>query len=199
MTRGGRAKDRSVAERQCIATGASQPKAGLIRFVVGPEGQIVPDLAEKLPGRGIWVAADAAALEKAVKKNLFARAARSQVKVDPDLAEQVADLLAERVVSLLSLARKAGQAIAGAEKVKTALMAGEVVCLLQASDGSDREKARLRPPEGEDTHFQVLTAQEMGLAFGRDRVIHAGLIAGGLTAQVRYESARLSKLRCNRQ
>ncbi len=199
MTRGGRAKDRSVAERRCIATGASQPKAGLIRFVVGPEGQIVPDLAEKLPGRGIWVAADAAALEKAVKKNLFARAARSQVKVDPDLAEQVADLLAERVVSLLSLARKAGQAIAGAEKVKTALMAGEVVCLLQASDGSDREKARLRPPEGEDTHFQVLTAQEMGLAFGRDRVIHAGLIAGGLTAQVRYESARLSKLRCNRQ
>ena len=76
MSRGGREKDRDEPERRCIATGEVQPKRGLIRFVVGPEGEIFPDLAEKLPGRGIWVAADRAALRKAAGKGLFARAAK---------------------------------------------------------------------------------------------------------------------------
>lgn len=195
MGRGGRKKDREDPERRCIATGESGPKSGLIRFVVGPDDTIVPDLAEKLPGRGIWVSADRAALTKAVTKGLFSRGAKKAVKVTPDLVETVEALLAARVGELLALARKAGQAIAGAQKVKEALASGDAVCLLQASDGSEREKARMRPPGGKDTHFAVLTAQEMGLAFGRDRVIHAALIAGGLSDLVRYESARLAAVR----
>lgn len=197
MTRGGRDKDRTEAERRCIATGESGPKEGLIRFVIGPDGTVVPDLAEKLPGRGIWVSATRAAMELAVRKNLFSRAARRQVTAAPDLPDRVEALLASRVVELLSLARKAGKAVAGAEKVKAALVGGTAVCLLQAADGSEREKARLRPPEGEKTHFQTLSASELGLAFARDRVIHAALIAGGLTERVRYESARLGGLRIN--
>ncbi|MSU89627.1 RNA-binding protein [Rhodobacteraceae bacterium 2CG4] len=192
MSRGGRRKTGPEPERRCIATGAKGGKAGLIRFVVGPDGRVVPDLAEKLPGRGMWVSADAAAIDKAARKGLFSRAAKRAVQADPDLAGQVGALLATRVVELLSLARKAGQALAGLEKVKAALEQGEATCLLQAADGSARERMRLRPPEGENTHFTALTAAELGLAFGRDRVIHAALVSGGLGDRVRYESARLS-------
>ncbi|QHQ36728.1 RNA-binding protein [Algicella marina] len=198
MPRGGQRTRDDASERRCIATGASGPKAGLIRFVVGPGDEIVPDLAEKLPGRGIWVSADKAALEKAVKKNLFPRGAKRSVRTDERLAELVTERLAARVIEVLSLARKAGQAIAGLEKVKGLLETEDAACLFQASDGSEREKRRLRPPEGPNTYFDVLSAQELGLAFGRDRVIHAALIAGGLGELVRYESARLTGLRPNR-
>ena len=97
MTRGGRVKDRTEPERRCIATGEVQPKAGLIRFVVGPDGTVVPDLAEKLPGRGIWVAANRASLTKAVKKKLFARAAKQSVSVPETLVEDVERQMARRV------------------------------------------------------------------------------------------------------
>ena len=93
MTRGGREKDRDDPERKCIATGESQPKAGLIRFCLGPDGQIVPDVLGKLPGRGIYVSATRAAIDKAAKKNLFSRAARQPVKVP----ERLADLVEARV------------------------------------------------------------------------------------------------------
>ncbi|MEO0913917.1 MAG: RNA-binding protein [Pseudomonadota bacterium] len=195
MSRGGARAKADVPERRCIATGTSGPKAGLIRFVVGPGEQIVPDLAEKLPGRGIWVSADRAVLEKAVKKNLFPRGAKKAVATDAGLADLVTERLVARVIEALSLARKAGQAVAGLEKVKDLLIKEEATCLLQARDGSEREKRRLRPPEGENTYFDVLSAQEMGLAFGQDRVIHTALIAGGLGELVRYESARLRGLR----
>lgn len=197
MTRGGKRKDRDAPERRCIATGRSGDKSDLIRFVVGPDDRIVPDLLERLPGRGIWVSADPRALEKAVGKGLFSRAARKSVTVAPDLPAQVTQLLAARVIELISLARKAGEALAGLEKTKTALVKEQAVCLLQASDGSDREKSRLRPPRGKNAYFDVLSAQELGMAFGRDRVIHAALIAGGLSRLIRYESARLTGLRRN--
>jgi predicted RNA-binding protein YlxR (DUF448 family) len=90
MTRGGRKKDREDGpERRCIVTGEVQRRNGLIRFVVSPDGQIAPDILEKLPGRGIWVSADRDAIEKAVKKNLFARAAKAKVTVPEDLADRV--------------------------------------------------------------------------------------------------------------
>jgi predicted RNA-binding protein YlxR (DUF448 family) len=119
MSRGGASKDRSDgAERKCIATGEVQPKFGLIRFVVGLDAQIVPDIAGKLPGRGIYVAADRAALDKAVAKKLFARGAKMPVQVPDDLVDQVERQLARRVVDLIALSRKSGRAVAGYEKVK---------------------------------------------------------------------------------
>lgn len=195
MSRGGREKAQDGPERRCIATGQSGPAARLIRFVVAPDGQLVPDLAGRLPGRGIWVSATRAALEKAVGKRLFARAARQPVQLPPDLPAQVAALLAQRVVELLSLARKAGLAVAGYEKTRAVLAEGRAAALLQASDGSERGKARLRPPGGEETHVTCLTAPEIGLAFGREHVIHAALMAGTLSARVVEEAARLSGVR----
>ena len=182
-------------QRRCIATGAVGPKAGLIRFVIGPDASVVPDIVGRLPGRGIWVAADAAALDLAAKKRLFARAARAPVTVPADLTGQIEGLLVERVIELLSLARKAGDAVAGFEKVRERLARGTAAVLVQASDGSEREKSRLHPAEAKAAFIGVLSAQELGLAFGRERVIHAALAAGGLATRVVEEAARLAGVR----
>ncbi|WP_126975290.1 RNA-binding protein [Frigidibacter oleivorans] len=194
MTRGGRRDETDGPERKCIATGEAQPKTGLIRFVVGPDAVVVPDLAEKLPGRGIWVSADRAALDRAAKKGLFSRAAKAPVTVPPDLADRVEALLVDRVVHLVSLARKAGEAVTGFEKVKEWLAQGRARVLLQASDGSERGKAKLWTPPG-GRYFGCLTAGELGLAFGRDYAIHGALAAGGLASRVVEEAAKLSGLR----
>ena len=98
MTRGGRDDHGEDPERNCIVTGESQPKGGLIRFGLGPEGQVVPDILARLPGRGIYVSADRAAIEKAATKGLFARAAKKPVQVPEGLADLVERLLARRVV-----------------------------------------------------------------------------------------------------
>lgn len=194
VSRGGRDKAREQPERRCIATGEVQPRRGLIRFVIGPDGMIVADLAEKLPGRGIWVAADRAAINKAATKGLFSRAAKQQVHAPEDLADLVDSNLARRVVDLVSLARKSGKAVAGFEKVKGWLAEGRAKVLLQACDGSERGKGKLWTPTG-GRWFGCLTASELGLSFGRDHVIHGALAAGGLTDKVILEAGRLTGLR----
>ena len=146
-------------------------------------------------GAAFWVSADRAALDLAVKKKLFARAARQAVVVPEGLADLVTTLVRQRVIDLLSLARKSGQAIAGYEKCRELAMADEMAVLIQAADGSPRGKTKLRPPEGEKTYIDWLSAQELGLAFGREHVIHAALRAGGLRRPVVEEAARLAGLR----
>lgn len=195
MSRGGRDIDFTDPERKCIATGEVHPKRGLIRFVVGPDESVYPDLAEKLPGRGIWVSAERAALDLAVKKKLFSRAARRQVIVPPTLVEDIDAALLRRVTDRLAMARKAGQAIAGYEKVKDWLAQEKAAILVQASDGSARGKSKLRPPGGRGSFFEILTAPELGLAFGREHVIHAALAAGGLADRFREDAVRLSGVR----
>jgi hypothetical protein len=195
MGRGGVSKDHSDGpDRKCIATGEVQPRFGLIRFVVGPERQIMPDILGKLPGRGIYVAADRAALETAVKKKLFARAAKGQVALPDGLVEEVERQLARRVVDLISLQRKGGRAVAGYEKVKAWLQQEEAEVLIQASDGSDRGKSKLSTPHF-GHYIGWLTADELGLAFGRQTVIHGALASGGLTKRVVEEAQRLKGVR----
>jgi predicted RNA-binding protein YlxR (DUF448 family) len=188
-------KERDGPERRCIVTRATRPRAGLVRFVAGPDDVVVPDLAEKLPGRGMWVSADAATLGQAAAKGHFSRAAKRQVRAPADLAARVEALMAARLTDLVAMARKAGQAVAGLEKVKAALASGEAALLLQAADGSSRERARLRPPEGENSLVSCLFAHELGVAFARDRVIHAAVLAGGLSDRIRGEALRLSGIR----
>ncbi len=195
MTRGGRHIDQDDPERKCIVSGEVQPKAGLIRFCLGPDGMVVPDILARLPGRGFYIAADRAMIDKAAAKGLFARAARQPVKSPENLADLVESLLLRRVIELISLARKASGAVMGYEKVKEWLASGKAVMLIQASDGSERGKTKLRAPEGEGRFIGFLTAQELGLAFGRERAIHAALAAGGLTSRVVEDAARLSGLR----
>ena len=162
--------------------------------MVGPEGQVVPDVAGKLPGRGLYVRADRAALERAVAKRLFSRAAKRPVTVPDGLVEAVEAQLARRVTDLISLARKGGGAVTGYEKVKDWLQSERADVLIQARDGSGRGKSKLSTP-GWGTYIGCLTAQELGLAFGRDHAIHAALGSGGLTRRVVEEARKLSGLR----
>lgn len=195
MTRGGRDKDRTGGpERKCIATGEVRSTAELVRFVTGPDDQIVPDIAGKLPGRGLWVSADRAAIDKAAGKNLFARAAKQPVKVPEALADMVEALLTRRVIDLISLARKSGAAVAGYEKVKSWLDREEARVLIQAEDGSARGKSKLSTPHF-GRYIGWLTADELGLAFGRQTVIHAALGSGGLSERVVEEAQRLKGMR----
>ena len=195
MTRGGQKKDHNDGpERKCIVTGEVQPIHGLIRFVVGPDGSIVPDILEKLPGRGIWVSSDRAALETAAKKNLFSKAARTKVTLPENIADVVETQLVRRVTDLLALARKSGDAVAGYEKVKDWLGKDVADVLIQASDGSERGKSKLSTPY-KGFFIGWLSANELGLAFGRETVIHAALGTGGLSKRVVEEAARLKGLR----
>lgn len=194
MTRGGADKVAEDPERRCVVSGEVQPKAGLIRFVLSPDGVVFPDLAEKLPGRGIWVTADRDLIAKAAQKGLFARAAKAPATVPDALVEMVVSGQARRVVDLISLVRKAGYSVCGFEKVKGWLADGKARVLFQASDGSERGKGKLWTPEG-GRWFGCLTANELGQAFGRDSVVHAALAAGGLTKRVVQEAAKLNGLR----
>lgn len=196
MARGGRTGTQiDGPERRCIVTRETRPKRDLLRFVVGPDGSFVPDMTGKLPGRGIWVTADRAVLEKAVAKGLFPRAAKAPVMVPADLVDRVESLVARLLVERVALARKAGEAVAGREKTLDALRSGAAALLLQAADGSPREAAGLRPPAGEETRITCLSAAELGMAFGRDRVIHAAVLAGGLADRASTEALRLSGIR----
>jgi len=195
MSRGGKVKSRNDPERRCIVSGETQPKRGLIRFAVSPDGILVADVLEKLPGRGIWVAAERDALEEAVKKDLFSRAARQKVTIPEGMVDDVEQQLAKRMIDGVSMARKAGRAVAGFEKVKEWLGKDDARILLQASDGSERGKSKLHPPGGKGSFFDVLSASELGLSFGRERVIHAALGFGGLTERIREDAIRLSGVR----
>jgi predicted RNA-binding protein YlxR (DUF448 family) len=195
MTRGGKDRNGGDPERKCIVTGDVQPKAGLVRFGLGPDLQVVPDVMGRLPGRGIYVTADRDAILKASARGLFSRAARQPVTVSPMLADEVEAQLARRVVELISLCRKAGLAVVGFEKVKDWLAKGQAGILIQASDGSERGKTRLHAPGGQETFIGCLTARELGLAFGREHAIHGALAAGGLTTRVVEEASRLAGMR----
>jgi predicted RNA-binding protein YlxR (DUF448 family) len=195
MSRGGASKDREDGpDRKCIVTGEVQPKYGLIRFVVGPEDMIYPDVSGKLPGRGIYGAADRDALETAVSKKLFARGAKQQVKIPDDLLAEVEKQLARQVVNLIAMSRKAGSAVAGYEKTKAWLQSEEAQVLFQASDGSGRGKSKLSTPHY-GSYIGWLTADELGLAFGRETVVHGALASGGLTKRVVEEAQRLRGVR----
>ncbi len=181
--------------RRCIVTGERLERARLIRFVVGPDDGIVPDLAGRLPGRGLWVRADRACLERAVSAGRFSHAARARVAVAPDLVERVAGLLARRALEYLGLARRAGELVSGYEKARAWVEAGRATVLVQASDGSPAGREKLaRGGEGVPI-VALFDSSELSLALGRQNVVHAALCRGGLADRFRAEAARLAGFR----
>jgi predicted RNA-binding protein YlxR (DUF448 family) len=168
---------------------------GLIRFALGPDGVVAPDLAEKLPGRGVWVTARRDLVEKAVKKNLFARGLKQAAKAPEGLVSLIEQGLTRRVIEALGMARKAGLAVCGFDQAKARLKAGRPAALIEASDGSEAQRAKLRPLAAGAPVVACLTSEELGLAFGREFVIHAVLDAGGATDRVLRESGRLAGFR----
>ncbi len=194
--------------RRCIVTRQALEKPAMIRFVLDPEDRVVPDLKEKLPGRGLWVTADRAILAEAVKKNAFAKAARQSAKVPADLVDKVAELTRREAAELIGLARKSGQLRAGFEKVQAALKAGRVRVLIAASDAAEDGKGKLaRLAAGLATGLPTglvgrsgveicapLTAAELAQALGREHAVHAAIAESGIAERIIVACRRLRAL-----
>ena len=161
-----------MVTRTCIATGQTLPTNNLIRFVASPDGVAVADLAERLPGRGAWVMADAASISKADSKGHFKRALGVGLANDDDDISQIMTMLRNRVLSLVAMARRSGIAFAGAGKL---LVDGTFDALLAAQDASERECRKLENKLGVSWVSQTLTAAELGQIFGRDTIAYVGL------------------------
>ena len=176
-------------------TGEVRDRARLLRFVVGPDGEIVPDVEARLPGRGLWLMPRRDIVERAVAKRVFARAARRPVVVAPELPDRVESLLARRCIDGLGLARRAGLAVAGFDKVCEALRRHRAGLLLSALDGAEGGRGKLAALARDLPQASVLTAAELGAAFGRERIVHAALADGPLCRRLWFDLIRLAGLR----
>ncbi len=162
----------------------------MIRFVLGPNRLVVPDLAARLPGRGFWLSPSADVVEAAAKRGAFARAARGPVTLPPELTGLIQAGLTRRVVDLLGLARRAGQAVGGFAKAREAL--GKAGLVVQASDGSDEECRRLLSGSQDVAVARPLAASALGAVFGRDHVVHVAIAKGRLAEALKAEAFRLA-------
>jgi hypothetical protein len=189
------------AVRRCIASGEVRPKQELIRFVGGPDGTVVPDLAERLPGRGLWLSPRRDAMAKACARNLFARAAKASLRVPDDLVERVDRLLARRCLDLVGVAKRSGAAVSGYEQVAGALAAGRAAMLLAASDAAEAGRRKLRAlarARGSEVPVvELFTAEELGRALGHDARVHVAIAPSRIAARLAKDIARLTSLRGN--
>ncbi len=189
--------------RTCIVTRDELPPAELIRFVVAPDGTITPDLARKLPGRGVWVRCTAADVATAATRNAFAKSLKRKVNVAVDLPALVEQLMVARTVQALSLANKAGLVVTGFSKVDAEVGRGAVMIVVHAAeaaiDGSnklDRKHVAIATDQGRTVQIvRELTIAQLDLATGRENVVHAALSAGGATTRFSIEAERLGRYR----
>lgn len=195
--RAARATQTDGPVRRCIVTGERRPRAEMVRFVIGPDDAIVPDIAGDLPGRGLWLTPRRDIVEAACAKRLFARAARRRVKVADDLPDRVEDLLVRRCLRYLGLARRAGEAGVGFETGREWARRGRVAALLTASDGAEAgaQKMRAAVARAGVPVIRLFTASELGGAVGRTMAVHVVLAPGGLAARFVAEARRLAGFR----
>lgn len=181
--------------RRCIHSGEVRPRAELLRFVVDPDDRLIPDLAGNLPGRGLWVTANRKSIETAISRKLFDKAARRPLRVDEALVDRIEELLAQRCVDLIGLARRAGQAVCGFEKAGSRLRRGAAGLLLAAADGAADGRGKFRRLAPDLPIVESLLGCELGRAFGRDQVVHASVAPGALAEKLRIEGGRLDGIR----
>ena len=181
--------------RRCLATRVVRPKTALLRFVVGPDATLVPDLANRLPGRGLWITPERDIVALAATRNLFAKAARERVVVPADLVDRVAALLARDLLDRLGLARRAGQAVAGFEKVRALLVEGAAGLLFAASDGAADGRRKLRALAADVPLVECLASAELAAALGRDTVVHAAVRKGNFAERLAEAAVRLEGMR----
>jgi predicted RNA-binding protein YlxR (DUF448 family) len=184
--------DRSATMRMCAVTREVRPIDELIRFVVAPSGEVIPDLKRKLPGRGLWVSASRRAVAEAVRRNQFGKGFRRDIRVAPTLAADTESLLVRGAIEALAMAAKAGQVVSGFGKVEDALAQRQaqvqVRALIHASDGAAdgirkldavmRQKSGINDESKPFPVVSALTSEQLDLALGRSNVIHAALLAG---------------------
>lgn len=198
---GPRARERA---RLCAATRTVRPVSELIRFVVGPDGEAVPDVKNKLPGRGIWITATRDALGEAIKRKAFARGFKREVRLPSHFVDSTEKLLERAVLDALAVAGKAGLVAAGFAKTETALAREKVVALLHAaeasSEGTRKLDAVMRRRSGETPIvIGFLASAQLDLALNRPNVVHAALLAGPASETVLARCKRLERFRTGDQ
>jgi uncharacterized protein len=184
-------------QRRCLVTREIKGQDQMIRFVLDPGGQVVPDLDGRLPGRGMWLSADRNVLNKAVAANLFARAARAPARPEPDLAGQVERLLVSRALACLGLARRAGQVTMGFEQVRACLRLSAAGVLIAAADSSADGRGKLRRLAGDLPVITAFSQAELGGALGREGLVHVAVAPGRLAQRLLYYIRRLAGFRSN--
>jgi uncharacterized protein len=195
--------DTAGSERTCIVTGTKDVPDAMLRFALSPEGSVVPDIRRKLPGRGVWTQLSFDTVSRAAAKQAFSRAFRAKVEAPAALAETVGALLERDALQSLSIANKAGLVVAGAFKVDSAIEAGGVVALIQASDGAadgaakrvQALRAKLGPEANAIVRVDLFKSGELDLALGRANVIHAALKHGAASSAFLARADRLRRYR----
>jgi predicted RNA-binding protein YlxR (DUF448 family) len=183
---------REETTRMCALTRAERPVSELIRFVLGPDGVLVPDTDAKAEGRGVWITLNRDLVAEAVKRKTFARSLKTDIKLPDDLPGLTELRLQQRYLAALGMARKAGQFTYGATKVRSLIEAGSLTALITATDAAEDGRSKMVGPlkalhyaaidEGingfSEPHFELLSSEQMGLALGLENVIHAALTRG---------------------
>ncbi|MCS6855044.1 MAG: RNA-binding protein [Elioraea sp.] len=181
--------------RRCVATGERAERQRMIRFVLGPDRALVPDLAERLPGRGLWLLARRDVLDDPRLARAFARAAKGPVTVPAALREGIERLLRRRIAEHLGLARRAGQAVAGFVAAREWVTAGRAGLIVEALDGAEDGRRKLLSGARDLPVVAPLAAHELGAAFGREHVVHVALAPGRLAQAIARDAARLAGVR----
>ena len=189
-----------IRERRCIASGEVLPEARLIRFVLDPEGSVVPDIAAKLPGRGYWVSAERAVIERAAARRLFAKAAGQDVTASGDLATRTEAGLVQRMLSYLGLARRSGDLILGFDRIEGQIRGTQPpTVMVEASDASadGRRKLQAAAKAVGCIPFVIgaFSSTELSLSLGRENVVHAAVKPGRIAERLIFEAARLKGFR----
>ena len=200
VSRAGAARPR---ERRCLVSRQSGPAEQLIRFDVPPDQVVVPDLEERLPGRGLWLTATRDIIDTACRKRVFAKAVRGPVTTNDHLADTIEQLLVRRCLSLLGIARRAGEAVTGFEKVREMARGGKAGLLLTASDAAADGRRKIESAaRGADDRggnvakvARLLSSAELGGVFGRDAAVHVAVMEGALAARILTECNRLAGFR----
>ena len=193
--------------RQCALTREVKPVEDLIRFVVSPDGELVPDTDARAEGRGVWISLGEQAVAEAVRKKAFERSLKAKVRLPGDLPGLTRRRLTDRLLNALSMARKAGQLVTGSTKVREAIAAGGVIALITATDAAEDgrqklvsalrgyEKAAGKAASGapEVPHLELLDSGQLGLALGIENVIHAALVNGAAAQSALKRAQRLAR------
>lgn len=184
-----------TALRRCIVTREARPRRELLRFVVGPDGSVVPDVDGTLPARGLWLLPQRDILSRACAGRVFAKVAGCDARTPDDLSERVEEQLVRRCVSLIGLARRAGMAVVGYERARLMLRSGRAAALIGARDGADGGRRRLRALASGLPVIELLNRAEIGGALGCDEAVHVVLAVGRISDRFVAEAIRLGGFR----
>ncbi len=191
-------------KRKCIVSGNIMNPHDMLRFVLDPDGQVLADIYGKLPARGAWITPSRVAVEKAIKTNAFERSFKTGVKVDHSLLDQIEAGLANKLLGLVGMAKRAGQLEIGFENVKSCAQNANLGARIEASDGSSDGRAKIRVickaiarelAEKPPILIACFTARELGKALGRDHIVHLGVVKGTMLASFIRESKKLAGFR----